>query len=689
MLDEYEILLNTFIKMEKIHKMKENFNSTFSIIHLSDLHIVAHSGDFSVSLHKMIDHICEVTKESTKIIIVFTGDLVEKGDFKNSEEVIYNFFKSLYDRLKEKIVDIVFTPGNHDKMRGALLLRKLDDESDETFWKHFKESEWNYFSSQFHDYIRVVNKIRTEIFGYKEKFSETYGVQAVKIDDYKICFLKLNSAWLCMGKNDEGNLRVGRFQLEELRKAYQDLKDSTNLVIALMHHPTEWLTKEEQKYLNQYMTDEYRLNTNIMLQGHIHEKETYNWYNQSHSLTTLVTGMGWDQQREIKDYGHRYSMYEINMESSIVRVNTFVSDSSGKFIEDTELYKESNIIFPLFVHKYLEINKLKFQGSEYPLFYPDYNVYDNFESMFTNMNLYSIQMLKKINNIGCGIKLLKQLLLVIRDIMKETYDSKSGEWLESDVSKILEQCQKSDRYKLLSKLYMDILERQCDESVKGICGTFNVKYNSSKRDFSSDFWKIWNETYNTYLNIELKDRFYEFIGGLCMDLQTKLFKKECFDDDSTIRIHFRILDNKQDEIKYKKLFSFSITKKIGEKKLTPIENTELSEIVYENSMIEKSFKLQKALLFSMNPSSNSHNSAHDWIDFLTYVPQNTQNVYVVSDEARYPYISFGISVNSVKLQNYMRELTFLGFDKVLTKIIQNFFDSVRFDIKELFREERF
>ena len=284
------------------------------------------------------------------------------------------------------------------KKRGSLLLKNLKEEGDESFWENFKEKEWKYFSDQFNDFLRITKKIRKEIFKFEDSFDGSYGIHKVDINNYHICFLCINSSWLCMDENDEGRLRIGRFQLDDLMSQYQSVKKDINLVIALMHHPTDWLTKDEQKYLNQYMTDEYRLNTNIMLQGHIHEKETYNWYNQSHSLTTLVTGMGWDQQKEIKDNGHRYSLYEINMDSSIVRVNTFVSDNNGKFNEDTAVYKDNNIIFPLFVHKYLEMNKLRFKDSEYPLFYPNYNIADNYETITKGANNYSISIISLIKN---------------------------------------------------------------------------------------------------------------------------------------------------------------------------------------------------------------------------------------------------------------------------------------------------
>ena len=69
-------------------------NNSFTILHLSDLHIVPH-GDaqiLSTVLQRMIDHIAETTKDDNKIIIVFTGDLVERRDLLRLRKQFLNFF---------------------------------------------------------------------------------------------------------------------------------------------------------------------------------------------------------------------------------------------------------------------------------------------------------------------------------------------------------------------------------------------------------------------------------------------------------------------------------------------------------------------------------------------------------------------------------------------------------------------
>lgn len=110
-------------------------NNSFTILHLSDLHIVPH-GDaqiLSTVLQRMIDHIAETTKDDNKIIIVFTGDLVEKARFAEAEEAILKFFSDLKEKLGDRVIDFVCSPGNHDKVRGNLTLKNEFDENNEAF----------------------------------------------------------------------------------------------------------------------------------------------------------------------------------------------------------------------------------------------------------------------------------------------------------------------------------------------------------------------------------------------------------------------------------------------------------------------------------------------------------------------------------------------------------------------------
>ena len=676
---------------------KVKFRDTFAILHLSDLHIVAHNGDYySIALKRMIDHIGEVTQDIEKIIIVFTGDLVEKGEFVKAEGAVRNFFSDLKNKLNEKVIDIVCVPGNHDKKRGRLILGPDVKEGEEAFWENFERDDWLYFENQFSKYKETIANIQKNIFSVPEQGDSTYGIRNVALgNDYNICFLCFNSAWACTGKNDEGNLRIGKFQLDELMNEYQKVKDKVDLVIGLMHHPTDWLTKTEQKYLNQYMTDEYRLNTNIMLQGHIHEKETCNWYNQNHSLTTLVTGMGWDQQKEINEGGHRYSLYKINMESCIVKVNTYVTDKNGRFSEDTAVYNGENIVFPLFVHRFLELNNLKFKKSEIPFFYPNYNPAENLEQIADRLNDFSLIIMEKVKNIQFEWIYYQSITSIINELFQLLDFSDT----EKNIDQILQEANHNNKEinKLLSKNNC-IEEFGKSYQKNSIIETKNIMERLHESILENeeivDVKKLQNHIRYFLENdrkIFLKNKLYAFIGDFCMFLRAKLFPDEGFEEGDKIRIHFRILSisgNEDEEFMYKKLFAYTVTKENSKIRYMS-EESKLTDIKYESRMIQKSFEKNKTMLFSLNPSSNNHISKSDWIDFITIAPRIDCNKYIIGDECEdtyYPYISVGISVNNKKFHKSLRGITYADFNKILCRFLRRFCNINPIDFKDIMKE---
>lgn len=65
---------------------------------------------------------------------------------------------------------------------------------------------------------------------------------------------------------------------------------------------------------------------------------------------------------------------------------------------------------------------------------------------------------------------------------------------------------------------------------------------------------------------------------------------------------------------------------------------------------------------------------------MTIAPKYDYNTYKIDDETEIPYISFGISVNSLDLQVYLQELAFVGFENLLSKLLNSFFNNISFDL---------
>lgn len=283
--------------------------------------------------------------------------------------------------------------------------------------------------------------------------------------------------------------------------------------------------------------------------------------------------------------------------------------------------------------------------------------------------------------------LIKELISIITEILASVLIDGKINWSAETIERIEKEYTTSEKTILVKKVLNNVKNEESKDILNRL---FEIINNETKNDeiiFEKDLMSLLQRFATNYMNINSKNKFYFFIGSLCMEMQKNIFKKNIFDDDSSLRVHCRIVKYCEDQIKYKKLFSITVTKEKGKNKLQPNENLDLADINYEGSMIEKSFTTSKSMLYSLNPSSNSHMSSRDWIDFLTIVPKNEKNICKIDSETLVPYLSFGISVNNVKLQVYLRELGFIGIEGPLTELLNSFFECIPFDISTLLEEE--
>jgi predicted MPP superfamily phosphohydrolase len=146
----------------------------FNILHLSDLHI---SNDFlSQTLLKMISDIEHQTKNLSDIILVISGDIIDRGNYSGSNNVI-SFFRKLKNALNTKVIDIQVVPGNHDKV--LKLENKIISEAFQNEHIQGNQDEWNTQERFFNDFIKLANQI-FEIFGLNKSISNSFGVELKK-----------------------------------------------------------------------------------------------------------------------------------------------------------------------------------------------------------------------------------------------------------------------------------------------------------------------------------------------------------------------------------------------------------------------------------------------------------------------------------------------------------------------------
>ena len=136
----------------------------FTILHLSDLHINQEGERLSLLMENLLIDIKQEMELVDDIIVVVTGDIVHRGNYKYKENAIA-FFKKLKEILKEKIKDIYIVPGNHDKVRNpidAKIIQEYDFEnkSADTFYENY----WKYILVSFSEYQSLVEEIYTIFF---------------------------------------------------------------------------------------------------------------------------------------------------------------------------------------------------------------------------------------------------------------------------------------------------------------------------------------------------------------------------------------------------------------------------------------------------------------------------------------------------------------------------------------------
>ena len=183
------------------------------------------------------------------------------------------------------------------------------------------------------------------------------------------------------------------------------------------------------------------------------------------------------------------------------------------------------------------------------------------------------------------------------------------------------------------------------------------------------------------IQIFLKERFFAFLGEFCTRLQKKIFGDKIFEDGDVVRFHFRALQD-TDKIIYKKIFTIT-TQTSDTHSVKSVQDTDLTDIEYEGSLIKKSFEGKTIFLHTLNPSSNNIEKKEKWLDFLTIAPNEKFNIYnKKNDDERvdYPCITFGITVNNVRFQEIIRNLAYIGFDVILSQIFFKFFEVIPYNI---------
>ena len=363
----------------------------FSIIHLSDLHIEAKTKPLSGTLIGLINDIEQRIQGMKNIILVITGDIVDKGvygDLNDPENPVIEFFQKLKVVLKNKVVDIEICAGNHDKDMSNECLRGLaagfqdhDCKGDENEWssQHPCFSNFKYLVRTIYalfDLKKGINRVETpsgiicNLHSEEKRYDSSCGIDFVelpcirihscvnneygindkckecdeKLPELTLCFIRFNTAWTSIGNKEEHCLMIGEKQLNSLISQYQQEyvqrreRKEQIITFCIGHHPMQCLKPFEEDKLKNALLDNEKLNADFYLCGHTHERLISDLYNNGKKLKTLATGIGWRHNDNAGKDKHSYSIYTFDEEKNIQSSIMLRTDTHGNFEHDTSYY---------------------------------------------------------------------------------------------------------------------------------------------------------------------------------------------------------------------------------------------------------------------------------------------------------------------------------------------------------------
>lgn len=493
----------------------------------------------------------------------------------------------------------------------------------------------NYMSDG--EYISLINNIYG-ILGVSHRADNTYGVRCTEINGKKICFLSLDTSWSSNGgEQDIRALKFGRFQAEDIYQQYNKAVEDKNadLVIALAHHPLDWLTGKEQSIAQGELLSVNRLRANIYISGHVHNRDVINWQNNRHSMTTLVSGIGWPEGSDLHSAPHVYSCYTFNLDLNSIDVYVRSSNEANCFKPDFRIYTQENqvknrkIVMPINITEtqpYFELGAVKGRSPKVCYITP--------------------QMIKEISG-------MMQLIM---------------------------RCQSAMSWKLQSLRYDYI------EQIRGDNGTDESE---NVRELYEYFFGGDHDTVSGKIKLN-KERVYEsfeiYLQQLCDVLAQLLGTKN---EKREIRVHFRYWTAELgDKNLYKPLVIAGEGMKI--KEMRDLSWSELLKGSYEAGHCLIASINEKYCQNSFKNNKNKDESKKKWCDFWTAIPKlgknkgkNTRkdidkNVYKeynsVTDEVTVdqPYLTFGITIYDERDRRLLYVLDYLHIDEIISDMIDDF-----------------
>lgn len=284
------------------------------ILHISDFHFRSiKSEDFK----SMSEKLCESLKNEKVDFVVFSGDLVCKGEnvYEQASNILIEPLLSALHLPHERILIV---PGNHDLDRNAEMSMVKDalkdKESIQDIDRFCEDKEQLSLSvKRFSDYNNFIKNFY-EGCANIEMTSPLYMTVKFDVEGKKYGIVGLNSAWRCEeSTKDRGNLI---YPIGILREAVGKIKDCDFLMAAMHHNP-----KDFKDAIAQDFEDVVFENCHFLFSAHYHDVESSAYATSEIGLIHSVTPAIYNRNDKASTFG--FALWEINEETYETRETLF------------------------------------------------------------------------------------------------------------------------------------------------------------------------------------------------------------------------------------------------------------------------------------------------------------------------------------------------------------------------------
>ncbi|MCM1031711.1 MAG: metallophosphoesterase [Oscillibacter sp.] len=311
------------------------------LVHISDFHLnETNLNDWNDFVKQAFINLIKKEFPDGNLIIACTGDLLDRGgkDFggvsaglKKFQEAVIN---PIISEFNIPVSHFVCIPGNHDinhkaddniSVAGLIsIVSKSDINSINDYARSLSYSEPRH-SKRVSEYKEFEKDLYSDCANIQTSFLGTTFI--INIGEISVGFAGFNSVWNCSGDSDKSN---GICITEPQYKTCIEAIRECTYKVALMHHPLDWLEKENDS-IQCWLKKDY----DILLDGHVHTSDT--------SIITKVYGSLYIDTAPAFENDIRGSKYKGAFSNgvNIIEINddkTIVSHKKYKYEHKTRSY---------------------------------------------------------------------------------------------------------------------------------------------------------------------------------------------------------------------------------------------------------------------------------------------------------------------------------------------------------------